>query len=249
MYSNRKCDRTMNGMRTVKSLLLHRGAVTTMYISAFLFCAAGSGPCQIHPEPYTFFKQYIGLSDNPIAAIDLGQAVAQALPTPAPSEVVVFGAVYIDASPENYLKLVEDFQGLRGSRHYLGIREFSVPPKLSDLQGFVLEDDDISELKSCKPGKCQLQLPTASMEEFQKSVDWSAPDVTNQVNRLVQRMALDELLRYLMNGNSALGTYDDKQLPLRVVDQFESLLNESAALRDYLPDLERYLTGYPQMQL
>jgi hypothetical protein len=79
----------------------------------------------------------------------------------------------------------------------------------------VLEDDDINELKSCRPYKCQLQLPTESMEEFQKSVDWSAPDVVAQVNKLAQKMALGELCRYQKDGDSALGTYSDKKYPLR----------------------------------
>jgi len=87
------------------------------------------------------------------------------------------------------------------------------------------------------------------MEEFQKAVDWSAPDVANQVNRLAQKMALEELIRYQKEGDSALGTYYDKEQPLRIADEFESLLSESAALTDYLPDLENYLIGYPKTRL
>jgi hypothetical protein len=239
----------MNGMSAVQNARIHRWAVKTMGVGALLLCAMGSGLSQTHPEPYTFFKHYIGLKDNQIADIELGKAVAQVLPTPAPSEVVIFGAIYINASPENYLKLMQNLHSFRASRHYLGVRQITTPPKLSDFEGFVLEDDDITELKNCKPGKCQLQLPTESMKEFQESVDWSAPDVGNQVNRLAQKMALEELIRYQKDGDSALGTYYDKEHPLRVADQFESLLSESAALTDYLPDLENYLIGYPKTRL
>jgi|SRR5208282_2309026 len=211
--------------------------------------AEGSGQSQSHPEPGRFFKQYIGLKDDQIASIEHGKAVAQVLPTPAPSEVLVFGAVYINASSANYLKVAQDLDSLRSLPNYLGIRQFSAPPKLSDMEGFVLEEDDINDIKSCRPGKCRLQLPTESMEEFQKSVDWSAPDVATQVNRLAQKMALEELIRYQKSGNSALGTYYDKEHPLLVVDQFESMLSESASMAHYLPDLEQYLLGYPQAQL
>ncbi len=209
----------------------------------------GAGQSQPHPEPYTFFQQYIGLKDDQIASIEQGKAVAQVLPTPAPSEVVVFGAVHINAAPEDYLKVAQDLDSLRRLPNYLGIRQFSSPPKLSDLEGFVLDDDDIKDLQNCRPGKCQLQLPTESMEEFQKTVNWSAPDVAGQVNRLAQKMALEELTLYLKDGDRALGTYYDKQEPLHVVDQFESLLNESGSMAHYLPDLQHYLIGYPQAQL
>jgi hypothetical protein len=92
-------------------------------------------------------------------------------------------------------------------------------------------------------------LPAESMEEFKKQVNWSAPDVVAQVNGLAQKMALEELLRYQKDGNTALGSYYDKEHPVHVVEQFESLLRESSSMPHYLPDLEQYLIGYPRTQL
>jgi hypothetical protein len=199
-------------------------------------------------EPYTFFKQFIGLTDDQIADIQHGKAVAKALST-QPSEIAVFGAVYVNASPANYLKAVQSLDSLRGSPNYLGVRQFSTPPKQSDLEGFILEKDDIEDLKNCKPGKCELQLPAESIAQFKSLVNWSAPDVSTQVNSAAQKMALEELIKYQRDGNSALGTYYDKEHPLHVIEQFESLLGESASLSHYLPDLKRYLIGYPHTQL
>ncbi len=209
----------------------------------------GQSQTQNPAEPFRFLKQYIGLTDDQIANVDRGKAVARVLPTPEPSEVVVFGAVYINASSESYLKAAQNLDYLRALPNYLGIRQFSTPPNLADLEGFVLEDQDINDLKKCRPGKCELQLPTESMTEFERSVDWSAPDVVAHVNRLAQKMALEELARYQKSGNSALGTYYDKEHPLLVVDQFDSLVNESASMAHYLPDLQNYLIGYPKEQL
>jgi hypothetical protein len=200
-------------------------------------------------EPYTFFKESIGLNDSQIADIQHGKAVVKVLPTKTPSEVAVFGAIYVHASPEDYLKAAQNLNSLRGSPNYLAIQEFSTPPKLSDLRGFVLDEDDIENLKNCRPGNCELQLPVESMEKFRNSVNWSAPDVPAQVNSLAQKMALEELVKYQKDGDSALGSYYDKKQPLQVVEQFESLLRESSSLSRYLPDLERYLTGYPRVRL
>ncbi len=249
MYSRREQDNITSLTPPVKSAPVHRWTVKALGVGALLFCAPGWSLSQAKPEPYSFFKQYIGLTDDQIASIEHGKAVAQALTTPEPSEVAVFGAIYIDASPESYLRVAQNLDSLRALPNYLGIRQFSTPPKLSDLEGFVLDDDDISDLKSCNPGKCKIQLPTGSMEEFQKSVNWSAPDVAAQVNNLAQTMALEELIRYQKDGNSALGTYYDKQHPLHVVDQFGSLLSDWASMAHYLPDLEHYLISYPQAQL
>jgi hypothetical protein len=183
-------------MPAVESARVHRWAVKALVGGALLFCVTGSGLSQIQPKPYTFFKQYIGLKDDQIANIGRAKAVAQVVPTLVPSEIVAFGAIYIDASREDYLRAGQNLDSLRAFPNYLGIRQFRAPPKLSDFEGFVLEDGDINELKSCRPGKCQLQLPRESMAEFHKSVNWSAPDLVAQVNKLAQKMALGEFSLY-----------------------------------------------------
>jgi hypothetical protein len=90
-----------------------------------------------------------------------------------------------------------------------------------------------------------VQLPTEAMEEFQRSVEWSAPDAAEQANHVAQQMALQALLDYKQGGNAALGTYRDKNHPAAVAETFASLLSRSKALPVYLPELRNYLLDYP----
>jgi hypothetical protein len=200
-------------------------------------------------EPYRFFRQYAGLTEDQIEAIKGGQAFAKIMNSGTADEVIVFGAVYVKATPESYLRFVGDIEHLRRLPGYLAIRKFSDPPRLSDLDGFTLEPDDIRELKACKPGKCEVQLPAESMETFQRSLDWSAPDAAEEVNHLAQKMALQALLGYMHGGNAALGVYRDKSHPTEVAETFQSLLSRSKALPAYLPEFDRYLLDYPQVTL
>src|SRR5262244_2544511 len=94
-------------------------------------------------EPYTFFREFVGLNEEQIAAIRSGKAVAKVVESPTPDEVFVFGAVYIKAAPENYLKLASDIDALRKLPSYLAIQSFSDSPQLTDLEGFTLEQQDI----------------------------------------------------------------------------------------------------------
>ena len=196
-------------------------------------------------EPEKFYRDYAGLNDGQIASIRSGKAIAKIIDSPTPDEVFVFGSVYINSTPENYLKFASDIDQLRKLPGYLAIRKFSDPPQLSDLEGFTLDEDDIKELKNCKPDDCKVQLPAESIEEFQKKVNWSAPDVADQVNHLGQQMAIEALQQYMQGGNKALGTYRDKKRPAAVADTFASLLSRSKALPVYLPELDRYLLDYP----
>jgi hypothetical protein len=197
-------------------------------------------------EPYKFFREFVGLNEEQIAAIRSGKAVAKVVESRTPDEVFVFGAVYAEATPESYLRLASDMDALRKLPSYLAIQRFSDPPQLSDLQGFTLEEQDITELKNCKTGHCQVQLPTEAIEEFQQSINWSAPDVAESVNRLAQRMALQALHDYMQGGNTALGAYRDKKHPAAVADTFASLVGRFEALPVYLPELNEYLLEYPK---
>ena len=197
-------------------------------------------------EPFKFFRDYAELKEDQIAAIRNGKAVAKVVKSRTPDEVFVFGSVYVQSTPEKYLKLASDIHELRKLPSYLAIRKFSEVPQLSDFDGFTLEADDIKQLKNCEPGKCDVQLPTEAMDVFKQSVNWSAPDSANQVNRLAQRMALEALQRYIQGGNTALGTYRDKHHPAVVAETFSSLLSRSKAVPAYLPELERYLLEYPE---
>ena len=197
-------------------------------------------------EPYKFYREVAGLNEGQIAAIRSGKGVAKAIESPTPDEVYVFGSVYVEASPESYLKLASDIDALRKLPSYLAIQSFSDPPQLSDLEGFTLEQQDITELKNCKAGNCQLQLPTEAIEEFQQSIDWSAPDVADRVNRLAQRLALQVLTEYIKGGNTALGAYRDKKHPAAMAETFASLIGRFEALPVYLPELNEYLLEYPK---
>lgn len=215
-------------------------------LSVVLLLFSGVIEANTPDEPYKFFREFVGLNEEQIAAIRSGKAVAKVVESRTPDEVFVFGAVYTEATPERYLRLASDMDALRKLPSYLAIRSFSDPPQLSDLEGFTLEQQDIKELKDCKAGHCQLQLPTEAIEEFQQSIDWSAPDVADRVNHLAQQLALQALTEYIEGGNTALGAYRDKKHPAEVAETFASLIGRFEALPVYLPELNEYLLRYPK---
>ena len=200
---------------------------------------------QTTQEPHAFFREQMGLSDAQIAMIGHGKAVAKVLPSKTPAEIIIFGAVFVKAAPEKYVQLAFDLGRLRRLPAYLGVGRIGDPPMLSDLEGFELEPEDIRNLKTCKPGKCGVQLPAEAMQQLQRTLDWSDPKIDKQVNDRVRRMALDVVLRYRKVGNRALWSYHDTESPFDVDAQLQSLLARSEALPVYLPDLSRYLLKYP----
>jgi hypothetical protein len=221
------------------------GMIKFLMMVGIILSGALVGAGQTIQEPHTFFRDRIGLSDGQIATIDGGGAVVKMIPSEIPAEVFIFGATHVNAAPEDYHKFAFDMSRLRNLPIYLGVRRFSNPPTLSDLEGFSLEPDDIKNLKNCKPGKCDVQLSPEAMLQLQEAVDWSASDVAEQVNSRVRKMALELLARYQERGNSTLEIYQDKSRAFNMDAEFQSLLSQSEVLPFYLPELKRYLLEYP----
>lgn len=239
-----------NGWPNVKSVW-RKVAVRRSLISAALFLipivvSAQPSTSQQNAGLETYFRKYVGLSQDQIASIRSGQPVTKSVPSRTPAEVFLFGAVYIHAAPEKYLQYARDYNRLRKLPNNLALGVFSEPPRLSDLKGFTFDKNEISDLKDCKPGDCQIQMPAGGMEELRKSINWSASDVNDQVNQLLQKAIVQGLIAYQREGNSALGAYNDKPDPTEVPKQFAYMLSYSKALPAYLPDFYRYLLDYPK---
>ncbi|HXW15527.1 MAG TPA: hypothetical protein VEN79_13545 [Terriglobia bacterium] len=211
----------------------------------WIVAAAMSGTAPLNSDLQTFFRQYIGLSGDQIATIRSGQAVTKILPPRTPAEVLLFGAVYIHAAPEAYVQFARNFDRLRKVPGFWALVVFTDPPQLSDLKGFAFDSDTIQALKDCQPGNCQIQMPETSIQELHRSIDWSAPNVDDQVNQGLQKTALDRLLAYQREGNEALGIYNDKRDPTAVPKQFAYLLSYGKALSEHEPDFYHYLLLYP----
>ena len=216
-------------------------------VALLVLIAATALPCcsQSNPDLQTFFQHNIELSPDQIAAIRSGQPVTKTLPSRTPAEVFLFGTVYIHAAPESYVQFAHNFDRLRKLPNYLALGVFTDPPQLSNLKDFRFDSEDMNALKDCKPGYCQVQMPTSSIEELHRSVDLSAPDAEEQVDQLLQKTVLERLVAYQREGNQALGVYNDKRNPTEVPEQFKYMLSYSKALPKHLPDFYSYLLAYP----
>jgi len=203
------------------------------------------GTAQPSPRLQTFFEQNAGLTQDQIDDIRHGIPVVKSMPPRASTEVFLLGAVYIHAAPEGYLKLILDFDRMRRLPGYLALEVFQQSPQLADLDGFTLDGDDLKDLQKCHPGDCMIQLPGSSIDDLQRSIDWSAPDAGDRVDIYLQNKALHLLQAYQRAGNHALGVYNDKPNPTFVAQQFAYMLSYAKALPAQLPDFYSYLLAYP----
>jgi hypothetical protein len=217
-----------------------------LWISVLLPVAA---QVRVPGELNRYFREYVGLSDAEIKQIEKGTALAKIWETGQKPEIRVFGAVYINAPPAQFVALHRKLEERVDGEHYLAVRRISTTPDVADFSELKLDDEDIRDLRDCKPGDCMAQLPNWSVEKFRSSINWNAPDNRDQVNRLVRQLAVDGLKKYMTVGNAALGTYLDKDYPVNVAETFQALLSRFKALPAFVPEFRSYLLDYPKATL
>jgi hypothetical protein len=203
-------------------------------------------------EPQDFFKNHIKLGESEIQRIEQGQVVTKVLESGDKKYgLLVFGAVYVNASVARFAAAEKDIQGLLQNKVYLAVQQFSpngAPPKSSDFDRIVLERKDVDELRTCKPGDCDIQV--FNVADLQKRVDWEAKDRYEQVNRLVRQNIYTGVTTYLRDGLKGLGSYRDRQQPLNLSEATKSMIDLSYYLpKDKSGGIYRHVVEYPEGKL
>ena len=178
-----------------------------------------------------------------IAAVEQGQAVAVLLPGAVDREVVVAGAVRIDAPAERTVALARDIERLE-SGPGVQTKRLSDPPRLEDFAAFSVTPEDVAALRTCRSGRCDVKLGQAALDSVAR-IDWRSPTAIQDVHALARRTALDYVDAYRRGGNQELAIYRDTERPLFIAQEFSDMVARTSQLPDGLPELARLLLAYP----
>lgn len=185
-----------------------------------------------------------GMKTGQVAAIKRGEPVAVLLPGSVDREIVVAGAVRIQAPAERTVALVRDIERLEKGPSFRHTRRISEPPRPEDFAAFVVSDEDIDAIRACRPGDCDVNLGPRGFEAL-ASINWAAPGAAEHVRGLARHTAFQYLEAYRTGGNQALAVYTDRARPLFVAQEFADMVKRTSHLPDALPELSAYLLGHP----
>jgi hypothetical protein len=201
------------------------------------------------PKLADYVDRHVKLTAEQQAQLAQGQVVTQMLDADPSSEVAIFGAVWIAAPVDRYLAAVKDIEQLESGGNFLVTKRISSPPRPQDVDAMTLPADDVADLKTCRVGSCEVKLGEEALTRLRNEIDWSKPTATVDVERLFRTLALQYVNGYLEGGNERLSVYRDASRPTFVAQEFASMIERMPPLTDLLPDLKRYLLGYPKMSL
>src|SRR5512136_2425235 len=125
--------------------------------AVIVFLALGCSLVCAQPQPSTFLKSRIGLTDAEIQQISQGQVVTKVLDTGSKYGMLVFVGVSVNGPIPKCAEAYRNVNNYLKDKVYIAVQEFSQggkPPTLADFARLELPKKDVDELKGCKPGEC-----------------------------------------------------------------------------------------------
>ena len=208
--------------------------------------AAATPPTALPPQLESYVTKYVNLTPAQQTQLVSGQPVTKLLESDPSKEVAVFGAVWVNAPLARYVEAVRDIEQFEKGENFRVTKKIGTPPRLEDFAAMTLPDDDVTDLKSCKVGQCQLKLSQAAIERLRREVDWSKPTARADVDRLARTLAFEYVNGYLEGGNARLAVYRDSDRPTFVANEFASMIDRLPSMTEFLPNLKRYLLDFPR---
>ena len=222
--------------------------LSALIILPFLLCVDchAQVPDQILKEALTARAAF---APADFSALEQGEAIVKLLPVSDRREVAVCGVIKLSAPAELSLKSFHQALSQANQKSVGTAGRFSTPPSLSDLEVLTLGKRDLSDLKQCTIGDCKLNLSSRMIERFQQEVNWNAPEHATAANRLLRQMLVEYVQQYLERGDSALIEYADATTPVRLAEEYQSLLDELLYVNEADPAFGDYLRSFPSGSL
>ena len=216
----------------------------------------GTSAASSHPTPASFpplLNDYITtrvrLTDAERSELLANRPVTRLLDAEPDKEVAVFGAVWIDASPDAYVTLMKVIERFERGGAFRITKRISDPPQLADFALLNLPDEDIAALKTCRVGDCDIKLSEQALERIRQSIDWTRATARAEAVALFRQLIHEYVTGYYVGGNDRLAVYRDSKRPTFVASEFRSMIDRMPELGEQLPELKAYLLGYPRVSL
>jgi hypothetical protein len=155
-------------------------------------------------EALGWFRPWIELNDEDIRDMADGEIVARTLDGSG-SEITVFYAGVISTDPAIFVEAVANPERLWKSARVQRLGRFSTPPRLDDLAGFRLGERDVEAIRRCVPGRCDVKLSAAEIEQMRDA---------GSIQEEFRRVVLRRVTEYLDNGFRSTTDYVDHQTPV-----------------------------------
>lgn len=192
--------------------------------------------------------RYMRFTASELADLQNGKVVRHGLQSGAAGEVGAVGAVKVRARKAAFLARVRDIARFKSGPDVLQIGMLSQPPKLDDLASLTVDTNDF-DVRTCHVGDCGVRLPAAIIQRFEREIDPNSPDAQARAAALFKQILFDNITAYVTQGVGRFEQYDDGPRPIRPLEEFNGVLQNSPSLAALMPGLPDHLKQPPPNRL
>ncbi len=187
----------------------------------------------------------LGVPAADVARFTAGEIMVRSVPATAANEVAAAGAVRSTGDMRRLLAWLRDIESFMRAAGTVNIGAIKEPATAADFAQLNLDDVNFSDLAACRPDRCEVRMPPAYLERFQKEVDFKAPDARARATTLMRQLVADYVAAYQKGGDAAVGKLHDPQEPSETGSQFRNMLRSSTKVWDLAYPFVSYLETYP----
>ena len=192
--------------------------------------------------------RHLRFSIGELSDLQGDKVVRHGLESGGAGEVGVVGAVKVHARKAAFLARVHDIVRFKSGPDILQIGTFSQPPRVDDLAALSVDRSDF-DVTTCHVRDCDVRLPAAVIQRFEREIDLKAPDAQQRAAALFKRILVDDVTAYVAGSAGRFEQYDDGPRPVRPLDEFEGVLKNSPSLAALVPGLPDHLKSFPSSRL
>ena len=200
------------------------------------------------PDPFAFFQPTVVLTAGERKQLERGEPLVRVIPG-EDREVAVFAAMKTTIDGDRLLAWVQRIEALKKNAYVLAISRFSETPRLEDLKGLTLEEDEASDILDCRPGDCSLKLSGDEMRTLQQAAARQGSNEAPKnaaLERAYQSVMLRRIEKYLAGGLAGLPNDESTSDALRPADALAALLDHTRFLSAHTPTFAQYLSHFPR---
>jgi hypothetical protein len=233
------------GLRGVMGLRLGLLAILTAGVAAIAGAAGVPAAGTADVLRATLQKQLL-LSDSELTSLTRGRPIVKTLPSAMGREMNTAGGVRIQsAAMARFVNQFKTLEGFKTSQFIKQIQKFSDPPRLSDLDALVLEQEDLDALRTCRVGACDVQLGAEDIKRFNAEVNWRSPNAPRDAASLYKAVLFAHLDKYRAGGMAQLLSYQDREATVRLAAETEGLLAATPSILEQAPAFHHHIRRYP----
>lgn len=194
-------------------------------------------------HPFAFLAPALQI-DAP-GTLDSGKVFVDVLPGRG-RELAVVAATSTTATPERLIGWMRRVETIHRSRYVPDVARFSSPPRVEDVASLTLDDDDVDDIRQCRPGDCGLKLNRVEIAQLQRHLG-RGDDAKRHLEEEFRRAVVDRARLYLAEGDSGRPVDEDTEEGVGAERRFAALANHLGLTSPRLPGVAEYLMRYPRV--